>query len=222
MDAATLAAVLRGVGAPDPAPWAAVLAPEMARCDITTRPRRGMFLANVLHETGGLKRFVEDLNYSTIGLRKTFGQHRITDAQCQALGRKPGERRLNAERQAAIANVIYGGAWGRKYLGNTQPADGWYFRGRSLMMLTGRANHTRMAKALKVDVVQLQALLDTPAGGAYSACQFWHNTGCSALADAGDLEEVRRRINGGSIGLEDVEHWYHRVDAALRDEGAAA
>lgn len=217
MDAARLAAALAGVGAPDAGRWAAVLAPAMARHAITTDARAVAFLSNVLHETGGLKVFAENLNYSVEGLLRTFGRHRISAEDCRRLGRKPGERAVPAERQRAIANALYGGDWGRRNLGNTQPDDGWYFRGRGLIQLTGRANHTRLAKKLGIDVVALNRLLDTDEGSAESAAHFWEAAGCNEPADAGDSETVRVRINGGRIGLDDVLSWEHRLLAALPD-----
>lgn len=216
MDAARLAAVLSGVGCPNPAPWAEVLAPAMARHEINTVCRQAMFLSNILHETGGLKVFAENLNYSVKGLLKTFGRHRISAADCQRLGRKPGERGLSPERQQEIANLIYGGDWGRRNLGNTRPNDGWFFRGRSLIQLTGRANHTRLAKVLNTDVVKLQKMLDTPAGSAEAACHFWSAIGGNDCADDNDQAEARYRINGGHNGMEDVRQWYDRVEAALK------
>ena len=219
MDARTLSAVLRAVGVnpPDLAVWAGALAPAMERYEITTDDRRAMFLANVLHETGGLRSFVEGFNYAPARLMALFGKsNRISLADANRLGRRPGERDISELRQAEIANLIYGGSWGRKNLGNHLPNDGWYFRGRGLIQLTGRSNHTRLARTIGTDVVKLQAMLDTPKGSAESACQFWHAAGCNDAADAGDLDEARRLVNGGFIGLDEVERWYHRLLAAVR------
>jgi putative chitinase len=95
-------------------------------------------------ETG--KRFepvTENLNYSVQGLLSTFGRHRISAADAARYGRASG-RPANQE---AIANLIYGGAWGRDNLGNTQAGDGWRFRGRGLSQITGRANYTKFGLA---------------------------------------------------------------------------
>ena len=98
-------------------------------------------LAEEYHETGGkMQPVVENLNYSVDGLLRTFSRERISAADAKRLGRKPGEGPLSTERQAQIANLIYGGAWGKKNLGNTYPDDGWERRGRGKVQITGRAN----------------------------------------------------------------------------------
>lgn len=95
-------------------------------------------LATPYLETGGkMQPIRENLNYSVDGLLKTFGRHRISEADARRYGRAGG-RPANQE---AIANIIYGGEWGRENLGNTQPGDGWRFRGGGLAQITGRANY---------------------------------------------------------------------------------
>lgn len=95
-------------------------------------------LATPYLETGGkMQPIRENLNYSVDGLLKTFGRHRISEADARRYGRAGG-RPANQE---AIANIIYGGEWGRVNLGNTQPGDGWRFRGGGLAQITGRANY---------------------------------------------------------------------------------
>lgn len=119
-------------------------------------------LATAHHETGGkLVPNVENLNYSVSGLIGNFGRHRISTADAQRLGRKAGEGALSVDRQRAIGNVIYGGEWGRVYLGNTQPDDGWTFRGRGMDHCTGRRNYSRTGDAIGVDLLaNPDALLD--------------------------------------------------------------
>jgi putative chitinase len=217
VEVSRLAATLTGVGAQNPDRWATVLAPAMNRHAITNDARAVCFLSNVLHETAGFRSFCESLNYGVPGLLKTFGRHRISAADARRLGRQPGEKCVPLERQAEIANILYGGEFGRKQLGNTQPEDGWYFRGRGLIQLTGRANHTRLAKTMGIDVVKLQAMLDTDEGSAESAAHFFEAAGCNALADAGSDEGARRRINGGTLGMDDVLKWRDRLLSALPD-----
>ena len=111
---------------------------------------RAYLLATAHHETGGnMSPKRENLNYSVDGLLKTFGRDRITVEQAKKYGRS-GSRPAD---QQAIANVIYGGAWGRDNLGNTQPNDGWDFRGRGQVQVTGRRNYERTKSATGVDVV---------------------------------------------------------------------
>ncbi len=92
---------------------------------IDTPLRMAHFLCHMAHETGGFSALVESLNYDVAGLRRTFSKARVSDAQCQAMGRKSGK----PADQQAIANTVYRGAWGKTNLGNTQTGDGWKFRG---------------------------------------------------------------------------------------------
>jgi putative chitinase len=119
-------------------------------------------LATAFHETG--KRMspnAENLNYSVDGLLRTFGRHRISEADARRLGRKNGEAALSQARQREIANIIYGGTWGRTNLGNTQPDDGWTFRGRGMHHVTGRRNYTVASQSAGVNLlVQPEAMLD--------------------------------------------------------------
>ena len=105
-------------------------------------------LATTWHETGATMQPIhENLNYTVNGLLASFSRRRISAADAQRLGRKQGEPRLSASRQAAIANTIYGGSWGRDNLGNTMPGDGALFLGRGYVQITGRTNYQRAADA---------------------------------------------------------------------------
>lgn len=215
-------AALRVVGARDAEGWAPHIGAACRAHGIDTPKRLALFLAQCSHETGGFKTLVESLNYSVQGLRATFGEHRISGGDCARLGRRPGERRVPEARQREIANLIYGGEWGRKNLGNTQPNDGYFFRGKGLIQLTGRANHTKFAKAIGVDVVSLQAMLETKQGAAESAARFWAAKGVNAFADRGDVAGARRLVNGGELGLDEVEGANAVLLASLEARGGSA
>lgn len=151
------------------------------------------FLGQYHHESAGFSQMTESLNYSVEGLLKTFGRHRISEADCRRLGRtatRPAD-------QEAIANIVYGGEWGRANLGNTQPGDGWRYRGRGFGGTTGRANYREAGHEADPD-----ALLD-PAVSAEVSAAFFVSRGCVPLALAGDDEGVTRKINGGVNGLAD-------------------
>lgn len=92
---------------------------------------------------------------------------------------------------------------GRKDLGNTQPGDGFKYRGRGLIQLTGRANYQKASVALNVDLINHPELLGEPELACRSAGWFWKKNGCNELADEGDFEKLTRRINGGVNGLKD-------------------
>ncbi len=191
-----------------PGVWSDVLTPACAKRGIHTPERLAAFLANVGHETNGGRALVENLNYSVTALITTFGRHRISTEDASRYGRD-GHR---AADQRAIANKLYGGEWGKANLGNTLPDDGWRFRGRGLIQLTGRRNYERFATIVgaKLDDAFLKSL-ELPAGAADSAAHFWASVGCNDLADKGDIAGVRKRVNGGDIGLMDVTARYKRA-----------
>lgn len=107
-------------------------------------------LATAAWETGQtMQPVTENLNYSVDALASKFSRERISLAQCEALGRAPGRK----ADQVGIANAIYGGAWGRKNLGNTEPGDGWRFRGRGYPQLTGRRNYRVLGEVIGVSLI---------------------------------------------------------------------
>lgn len=110
-------------------------------------------MATAVHEVGpALVPIRESLNYSADALIASFSRQRISVANARKYGRAAGEKKLSPDRQRAIANLIYGGEWGRKNLGNTQPNDGWDFRGGGFAQTTGRANFRRIGAMVGVDL----------------------------------------------------------------------
>jgi putative chitinase len=206
-----LTEALDRVGARDPAGWTPVLAKACAAHGIDTPRRLAAFIANIMVETGGLSTLVESMNYAPDGLVKTFGTARIDLATAQKLGRVP-PRPANQE---AIANHVYGGSWGKANLSNTEPGDGWRFRGRGLIQLTGRANYTRFAKEIGVALDDLPALLETRAGAAESAAHFFQAAGCNDAADSDDIEKARRRVNAAGLEMAKVKDHYATAKAVL-------
>lgn len=169
-----------------------------------TKARLADFLAQCANETGLFTRFEENLNYSVEGLLKNFSRKRISAADAQHLGRKPGEGPLSQERQQAIANLLYGGEWGRKNLGNTQPNDGWDWRGRGILEVTGRANYDWANRRLGIGLDTNPELAAVPALSLLMACDFYKANGVLAAIDAGETDKARQITNGGSIGLDNV------------------
>lgn len=113
----------------------AILDEWFSRPNLTDTRQLAYILATPMIETGGrFEPIVESLNYSVDGLKMQFSRSRISAADCERLGRKPGR----PAKQEQIGNIIYGGEWGRKNLGNTEPGDGYKFRGRGLSQITGR------------------------------------------------------------------------------------
>jgi len=159
---------------------------------IMTPNNMAFFFSQACPETKDLQVLEESLNYSVAGLRATFGRHRITDAQCAAYGRAPG-RRANQE---MIANIVYGGDWGNRNLGNNQPGDGWRHRGSGLFQTTGRANYRRAGAEANPENLR------KPLPAVLSAIKFWKDNRLSAYADRNDILGMRKRVNGGLNGLD--------------------
>lgn len=206
------------------ADWTQALASALIRGGISTPKDRAAFLSQCLAETGGFKLARENLNYRVDALLSKFGRNRISEADARRLGRKPDEAPLSLERQMAIANLIYGGEYGRINLGNAQPEDGWFFRGAPLLQLTGRVNWTRYGISCGKSVVELSTYLMTNEGAADSAAWFWRVNGLSDIANAlpekdGELSDTFRRltirINGGTNGLDDRKAAYRATRAAF-------
>lgn len=166
--------------------------------DITSQRRIVGFLSQIGVESAGLTTLEENLNYSTEALLKMFGRHRISAEDAQKYGRRRGQS-ANPE---MIANLIYGGKFGREQLGNVMPGDGWKFRGRGLKQLTGRANYTACGKALGEDFVNFPERLLLPVNAALSAGWFWHTKGLNAIADRGDVDLMTKTVNGGYTALD--------------------
>lgn len=192
------------------APWVEPTRNACVRWGIDTFREVASFLANINVESAGLTRLSESLNYSTEALIAKFGRHRISIADANRYGRKAGQ----SANQEALANILYGGEWGAKNLGNTQPGDGWRFRGYGPKQLTGRANQSDFAEAVGKPVDDIPAYVRTPEGGMMSAGWFWKSHDLDAKAATPGLEDDRRAINGGTFGLADVE----RIFDALIEE----
>jgi putative chitinase len=184
-----------------------------ARYGINANARRlSHFLAQVLHESGNLTVLTESMNYPPQALLATFGQHRITPEQARQLGRSPG----HPAKQEAIANVVYGGEFGRVQLGNTQVGDGWRFRGHAAMQMTGRDSFQRIGKRMGVDFVSNPELSLQAPYILLTACEEWSEKRCNEVADANDIVAVTKRINGGRIGLPQREAQFARTSAVWR------
>jgi putative chitinase len=154
------------------------------------------FLAQVLHETGGLRFLVENLNYSAQRLTEVWPARFPTLDAAQPF----------AHNSAALANKTYGGR-----MGNVSSNDGWRYIGRGLLQLTGRDNYARVGAALGVELVSFPTLVLDPEYGLRVAGEVWWSGQCNIFADGNELESVTRAINGGLIGLEERRAWLKKV-----------
>ena len=177
------------VAAVGSSPSERVVLEQLDLAGITDLNERAMFMAQMSHESNGFKRLTENLNYKPARLLAIFPSKfkSLEDAQ-QVVGGG----------QAAIAERIYGN---RKSLGNLHTGDGFRYRGRGIIQLTGRTNYRRAGQAIGVD---LEADPDLAAGldiAIRAALWFWKDKDIGRHACQGDVEKVTRLINGGKIGL---------------------
>lgn len=196
------------------AKYASPLRLAMMRYNIDNPNRIRAFLAQIGHESGQLSTVVENLNYSAKALRSVFGKYFKTDAEAQQYARKP----------EAIANVVYANRLGN---GDTKSGDGWKYRGRGLIQITGKSNYNEASQKmyalpLGVDFVDEPELLATPEYAAQSAAWWWENAGLNAIADglggANDIEvfkQITKRVNGGYNGLDDRLAIYERAKTVI-------
>jgi len=159
-----------------------------AKFEIDTPLRIAMFLAQVGHESGGLKFTKENLNYSGDRLLVVFPTHFDDSDDMSTFNRNPEK----------IANRVYCNRMGN---GDEASGDGYKFRGRGLIQLTGKNNYTRFAEAIGKDIDDVVEYAETPEGAAMSAGWFWSSNNLNRAADAGDVLAATKRINGGTNGL---------------------
>jgi putative chitinase len=157
--------------------------------------RAAAFVAQTAHESGGFNFVKENLNYGAPGLMKTFKKYFPTEDIANQYAKK-GEK---------IANRVYANRMGN---GDEASGDGYRFCGRGLIQLTGRNNYTKFAADLGISVEDTVAYLETPAGAVSSAGWFWDQNNLNQYCDKNDFVTLTKRINGGTIGLEDRQHHY--------------
>ncbi len=184
--------------------WAAPLTAAMDKFGINTPRRQAQFIAQIAHESGGFKQLTENLNYSAQGLASTWPGRFSTGTGPNELAR---EIARNPEK---IANAAYG-----LRMGNNAQGDGWRYRGRGLIQLTGKANYQAAATAIGAPLVEQPGLVAEPAMAAMTAAWFWSKNGLNALADSGATRAVTKRINGGTTGLDDRLARYVRAEKVL-------
>ncbi len=168
--------------------WLQPLLDTFKKFSIDTPQRQASFIGQCMHESGNFRLLEENLNYSATRIAQVWPRIPLAKAQEAVAQGKP-----------AIAEIIYGN---RADLGNTQAGDGGKFFGRGLIQLTGRANYTAFANAIKKpEILQKPELVATPEYAALSAGWFWNSRGLNAYADKEDYVSMTRRINGGILGL---------------------
>lgn len=182
--------------------WHSSLVQLLPEYEINTAQRIAAFIAQCSHESAGFTALQENLNYRPQTLRKLFSKYFPTDALANQYCALPNK-------QEAIANRIYANRMGN---GDESSGDGWKYRGRGLIQLTGKDNYTFFAGSLEISVEEAAEYMATFEGAVQSACWFWENNNINLFADTGDILNMTKRINGGTIGLEDrIKHYAHAL-----------
>ena len=188
----------RAIGGSDS--WFESLEEALPQYGITTVNRVAAFIAQCAHESGGFSTLEENLKYKAVTLTKLWPQRFPAGIAEQYAG--------NSQK---IANKAYGGRMGN---GTEETGEGYKFRGRGLLQLTGKDNYKACSQVLFQDSTLIEdpdMLLD-PYYATHSACWFWHKNKLNELADAQDIKTMTKKINGGFIGLEDrIKHYNHAV-----------
>ena len=177
--------------------WLGPLTDTFAKYGINTIQRQAAFIGQCGHESNNFKVLEENLHYSAKGLMATWPS-RFDQATAEKMANNP----------EMIANKVYGG---RADLGNTQDGDGAKFHGRGLIQLTGRSNVTVCGDALGQPFAEHPELLLEPQWACMSAGWFWNKRNLNELADNEDWTSITKRINGGTIGLQDRIDRIHKA-----------
>jgi putative chitinase len=185
--------------------WCNALNEILPDYGIDTPQRVAAFIAQCAHESGNFRALKENLNYRWETLRKLFSKYFPTDDLAKAYASMPNK-------QEAIANRIYASRMGN---GDEQSGDGFRFCGRGLIQLTGRDNYTFFAGSLDIPVEEAAEYLQTFEGAVQSACWFWETNNLNQWADKDDILTLTKRINGGTIGLEDRKKHYEHAKHVL-------
>ena len=179
--------------------WHRALSQLLPEYEINTPQRIAAFIAQCAHESGGFIFLSENLNYKAESLVKVFPKYFKDMATAQAYAKQPQK----------IANRVYANRMGN---GDEASGDGWRYCGRGLIQLTGKDNYSWFAASIETPVEQVSEYLETFEGAAQSACWFWETNNLNQWADKGDILTMTKKINGGTIGLEDrIKHYNHAL-----------
>lgn len=185
--------------------WHGALSQLLPEYGIDTAQRIAAFVSQCAHESSEFTVLKENLNYRAVTLRKLFSKYFPTDELANEYVNKPNK-------QEAIANRIYANRMGN---GDEASGDGFRYCGRGLIQLTGKENYSWFAASLSIPVEEVSEYLQTFEGATQSACWFWETNNLNHYADADDILTMTKRINGGTIGLEDRKKHYEHAKHVL-------
>jgi putative chitinase len=175
--------------------WVDPLNETFERFNIATPQQRAAFIGQCAHESGNFRVLEENLNYRAATLLKLFPR-----TPRRAWGFTPEEAAAYEKQPKKIANRIYGNRMNNR---DEASGDGWRFRGRGILQLTGSANYFHAGHGLGVDFIMEPDLVATPQYAALTAGWFWDTQKLNGLAEAGNWLALTKKINGGTIGMED-------------------
>ena len=178
--------------------WLPLVTTMLEKYEINTKERAAMFLAQCGHESNSFTVMKENLNYSVDGLLKVFPRYFPTRVLAESYARQPEK----------IANRVYANRMGNK---DETSGDGWKFRGKGLIQLTGHDNVAAFAASVGKTIDEAILYLETKEGALESACWYWSKNGLNKLADVKDIVSSTKRINGGTIGLTDRQARFEKA-----------
>ena len=179
----------------DSSAWSDILNDLLPKYDINSPQRIASFIAQCSHESGHFEKLVENLNYGAKGLIMTWPKRFTTTELVHKYERQP----------EAIANFVYSNRLGN---GDELSGDGWKYRGRGIIQLTGKYNYQNFADTVGMSLEEVIDYLQTKRGAAEAACLFWKNNKLNSYADKGDIKGMTKVINGGFLGLAEREENY--------------
>ena len=186
-----------------PADQAEAIMKVMPEIGIDTVLRQAAFIAQIAHESSELTRLVENLNYGAAGLVATFHKYFPNIEEATPYAR-------DAQR---IANKVYANRMGN---GDEASGDGWKYRGRGPIQITGKDNYQACGDELNLSLLDIPDILLDPENGIRSAGWFWNKNKLSELADKGDMTTITHRINGGSMGIVERMKYYMKALEVLK------
>jgi len=175
--------------------WHIALTKILPKYEITTKERVAAFIAQTAHESADYTTLQENLNYSAAGLAKTWPKRFISEQAAMPYNRQPEK----------IANKVYADRLGN---GNEASGDGWKYKGRGIIQLTGKDNYTAFAKTINRTLDETVTYLGTKEGAVESACWFWTTRKLNAICDTKDITTMTKLINGGLLGLDERKAKY--------------
>ena len=178
--------------------WAEILNNLLPKYDINSPQRIAAFIAQCSHESGHFETLVENLNYGAKGLVITWPKRFTTSELANRYARQP----------EAIANFVYSNRLGN---GDESSGDGWKYRGRGIIQLTGKYNYQKFADAVGISLDETINYLQTKQGATEAACLFWKNNNLNRYADVNDIKGMTKVINGGFLGLTEREENYAKA-----------